>query len=167
MIGSMNGQVLWAGAAGHKMSGALPLEVNFCHVVGISQPGRRQVQEAPMKTLVSLGLACGISLALAACGGSGSDTIKFGIGGPITGSNAAFGSQLKQGAEQAIADLNAGSGILGKKVSATVGDDAADPKQGVSVANNFTSAGVRYVIGHFNSGVTNPTSQIYQENNIL
>ncbi len=120
-----------------------------------------------MKKLVSLGMACGASLALAACGGSGGDTIKFGIGGPITGSNAAFGSQLKQGAEQAIADLNAGSGILSKKLSVTVGDDAADPKQGVSVANNFASSGVRYVIGHFNSGVTMPTSETYQENNIL
>jgi len=122
-----------------------------------------------MKNLISLGLICGISLALASCGdsGGGGDTIKFGIGGPITGSNAAFGSQLKQGTEQAIADLNTGSGILGKKVSASIGDDAADPKQGVSVANNFASAGVRYVIGHFNSGVTMPTSEVYQENNIL
>jgi len=120
-----------------------------------------------MKNLISLGLICGVSLALAGCGDSGGDTIKFGIGGPITGSNAAFGSQLKQGAEQAIADLNAGNGVLGKKLSVTIGDDAADPKQGVSVANNFASAGVRYVIGHFNSGVTMPTSEIYQENNIL
>jgi branched-chain amino acid transport system substrate-binding protein len=120
-----------------------------------------------MKDFISVGLACGLSLALAGCGGSESDTIKFGIGGPITGSNAAFGSQLKQGTEQAIADLNAGNGVLGKKLVATIGDDAADPKQGVSVANNFASAGVRYVIGHFNSGVTMPTSEIYQENNIL
>ena len=120
-----------------------------------------------MKNLISLGLICGVSLALAGCGESGGDTVKFGIGGPITGSNAAFGSQLKQGAEQAIADLNAGNGVLGKKLSVTIGDDAADPKQGVSVANNFSSAGVRYVIGHFNSGVTMPTSEIYQENNIL
>ena len=120
-----------------------------------------------MKYLISLGLICGVSLVLAGCGDGGGDTVKFGIGGPITGSNAAFGSQLKQGAEQAIADLNAGNGVLGKKVSATIGDDAADPKQGVSVANNFASAGVRYVIGHFNSGVTMPTSEIYQENNIL
>src|ERR1700710_1460232 len=120
-----------------------------------------------MKNLISLGLACGVSLALAGCGDSGGDTIKFGIGGPITGSNAAFGSQLKQGAEQAIADLNAGSGVLGKKLSVTIGDDAADPKQGVSVANKFASAGGRYVIGHFNSGVTLPTSAVYEEHNIL
>jgi branched-chain amino acid transport system substrate-binding protein len=120
-----------------------------------------------MNRLITLGLALGAGLALSGCGGSGGDTTKFGVGGPITGSNAAFGSQLKQGAEQAIADLNAGGGILGKKLSSTVGDDAADPKQGVSVANNFAAAGVKFVIGHFNSDVTMPASEVYQENNIL
>jgi branched-chain amino acid transport system substrate-binding protein len=122
-----------------------------------------------MKHLITPSLAIGLALALAGCGdsGSGGDTIKFGIGGPITGSNAAFGSQLKQGSEQAIADLNEAGGILGKKISSTIGDDVGDPKQGVSVANNFSAAGVKFVIGHFNSGVTIPASEVYQENNIL
>ncbi len=119
-----------------------------------------------MKTLTTLGLAVGLGLALAGCGQK-DDTIKFGIGGPFTGSNAAFGSQLKQGSEQAIADINDAGGILGKKLSSSVGDDVGDPKQGVSVANNFVAAGVKFVIGHFNSGVTMPTSEIYQENGIL
>src|SRR5262247_4304010 len=117
-----------------------------------------------MKTLTTLALTC--SLALAGCGQK-DDTIKFGIGGPITGSDAAFGAQLKQGAEQAIADINEAGGILGKKISVSVGDDVSDPKQGVSVANNFVAAGVKFVIGHFNSGVSIPTSEIYQENGIL
>src|SRR6476660_1619057 len=119
-----------------------------------------------MKTLTTLALACSLGLALAGCGQK-DDTIKFGIGGPITGSDAAFGAQLKQGAEQAIADINEAGGILGKKISVSVGDDVGDPRQGVSVANNFVSAGVKYVIGHFNSSVTMPTSEIYQENGIL
>src|SRR5712691_5288290 len=125
--------------------------------------------ETSMKQLITPGLAIGLALALAGCGdsGSGGDTIKFGIGGPITGSNAAFGSQLKQGSEQAIADLNEAGGILGKKISSTIGDDVGDPKQGVSVANNFAAAGVKFVIGHFNSGVTIPASEVYQESNIL
>jgi branched-chain amino acid transport system substrate-binding protein len=115
------------------------------------------------------GLALGATLALAACsgGGGGSETIKVGIGIPITGSNAAFGAQIKQGAEQAIADINEAGGILGKKISSMVGDDVSDPKQGVSVANNFAASGARFVIGHFNSGVTIPASEVYQENNIL
>jgi branched-chain amino acid transport system substrate-binding protein len=119
-----------------------------------------------MHKLVTLGLAAALGLVIAGCSKK-DDTIKFGIGGPITGSNAAFGSQLKQGTEQAIADINDAGGILGKKLSAMIGDDVGDPKQGVSVANNFVSAGVTFVIGHFNSGVTMPTSETYQENGIL
>src|SRR6266700_8456632 len=121
-----------------------------------------------MKKLVTFGVAAGFGLLLAGCSGvGGSETIKFGVGGPITGSEAAFGAQLKNGAEQAIADLNETGGILGKKISIAYGDDVADPKQGVSVANNFAAAGVKFVVGHFNSGVTMPASEIYQENNIL
>ena len=119
-----------------------------------------------MKTLTTLALACSLSLALAGCGQK-DDTIKFGIGGPITGSDAAFGAQLKQGAEQAIADINDAGGILGKKISVSVGDDVGDPRQGVSVANNFVAAGVKYVVGHFNSSVTMPSSEIYQENGAI
>jgi len=37
----------------------------------------------------------------------------------------------------------------------------------VSVANKFVGDGVKYVIGHFNSGVTIPASDVYQENGIL
>ena len=47
------------------------------------------------------------------------------------------------------------------------GDDVSDPKQGVSVANNFAGDGVKFVIGHYNSGVTIPASEVYQENGIL
>src|SRR6202023_2139806 len=48
-----------------------------------------------------------------------------------------------------------------------VGDDRADPKEGVSVANKFVGDGVKYVVGPFNSGVTMPSSEVYQENGIL
>jgi branched-chain amino acid transport system substrate-binding protein len=119
-----------------------------------------------MKTLTTFAAVCGLALALAGCGQK-DDTIKFGIGGPITGSDAAFGAQLKQGAEQAIADINEAGGILGKKISVSVGDDVGDPRQGVSVANNFVAEGVKYVIGHFNSSVTMPSSEIYQENGAI
>jgi branched-chain amino acid transport system substrate-binding protein len=93
--------------------------------------------------------------------------LKIGVGGPMTGPDAVFGSQLRFGVEQAIEDLNAHGGILGKKLKIAIGDDAADPKQGVSVANRFVSDGIGLVIGHFNSGVTMPATDIYAENNIL
>ena len=92
--------------------------------------------------------------------------IKFGLAGPFTGQNAAFGAQLKNGAEQAITDINASGGILKQKIAISIGDDASDARQGVSVANKFASTGVKFVIGHFNSGVTIPASDVYMESSI-
>lgn len=93
--------------------------------------------------------------------------IKLGVAGPITGPSAAFGAQLRNGAEQAVEDINASGGILGQKITLHLGDDVSDPKQGVSVANKMVGEEVRLVVGHFNSGVTLPASEIYAENNIL
>jgi branched-chain amino acid transport system substrate-binding protein len=119
-----------------------------------------------MRQWLTLGLALGLGLAFA---DAASAQVKFGVAGPITGGSAAFGAQLKQGVEQAIEDINAAGGILGQKIAvpAPIGDDRADPKEGVSVANKFVGEGVKFVIGHFNSGVTIPASEVYQENGIL
>jgi len=111
-------------------------------------------------------LAIAITALVAGCD-SGPEKLKFGVAGPMTGTDAAFGTQLKNGAEQAVADINAAGGINGQQVELLVGDDAADPRQGVSVANNFLGEGVHFVIGHFNSGVTIPASEVYVENGML
>src|SRR5579864_9114586 len=114
-----------------------------------------------MKRITTLGLALGLACTLA---GSATAQVKFGVGGPITGPNAATGAQMKNGVEQAAADLKT---ILNQKIVTEFGDDVSDPKQGVSVANKFAGDGVKFVIGHYNSGVTIPASEVYQENGIL
>ncbi|WP_204298395.1 ABC transporter substrate-binding protein, partial [Stenotrophomonas maltophilia] len=75
--------------------------------------------------------------------------IRLGVAGPITGPNAAFGAQLRNGVEQAVEDINAAGGILGQRITLSVGDDVSDPRQGVNVANKFAGDGVKFVIGHF------------------
>ncbi len=100
-------------------------------------------------------------------GGPDANVIKIGVAGPLTGANASFGAQLKKGAEQAAEDINAAGGMNGKPIELLFGDDVSDPKQGVSVANKFAGEGVKFVIGHFNSGVSMPASQVYAENGIL
>ena len=117
-----------------------------------------------MKKMLLTGVALGLGLAFAT---AASAQIKIGVAGPITGPNAAFGAQLKNGAEQAVEDINAAGGINGQKLQLVVGDDVSDPKQGVSVANKFVSEGVKLVVGHFNSGVSIPASEVYQESGIL
>jgi branched-chain amino acid transport system substrate-binding protein len=117
-----------------------------------------------MTKSTTLAIAFAASVAIA---GSAQAQIKLGVAGPITGGSAAFGAQLKNGVEQAVADMNAAGGILGQKITLSIGDDRADPKEGVSVANKFAADGVKFVIGHFNSGVTIPASEVYQENGML
>ena len=113
-----------------------------------------------MKTRLLTGLALGLGLAVS---GTAQAQIKIGVGGPVTGPNATFGTQMRMGAEQAVEDINAKGGVLGQKLVMTMSDDASDPKQGVSIANKFASDGVKWVIGHFNSGVSIPASEVYQE----
>ena len=84
--------------------------------------------------------------------GAAQAQIKLAVAGPITGANAAFGAQLVQGTTQAVEDINKAGGILGQKIEVELGDDVSDPKQGVSVANKFVGDGVKFVVGHFNSG---------------
>jgi branched-chain amino acid transport system substrate-binding protein len=93
--------------------------------------------------------------------------IKIAAVGPITGSNATLGNQLKEGGEQAVADINAHGGVLGQKLALSIGDDACDPKQAVSVANDLARRGVVFVAGHFCSSSSIPASKVYAEEGIL
>ncbi|HEX9568244.1 MAG TPA: branched-chain amino acid ABC transporter substrate-binding protein [Rhodospirillales bacterium] len=109
-----------------------------------------------------------IAAALTAFGvGAAHADIVIASAGPFTGSYAAFGEQLKRGATQAVADLNAAGGVLGQKLKLEYGDDACDPKQAVSVANKFANQKVVFVSGHFCSGSSIPASEVYKEENIL
>ncbi len=114
-----------------------------------------------MKTKLLAGLTLGLGLAMAV---PAQAQIRLGVAGPITGPNASFGAQLRNGVEQAVEDINAAGGILGQRITLAVGDDVSDPRQGVSVANKFIGDGIRFVVGHFNSGVTMPASEVYAEN---
>jgi len=111
-----------------------------------------------------------ITLALAIpffAAGAAHAQLKIGIAAPLTGSIAVFGAQFRNGAEQAAEDINAAGGVAGQKIELVFGDDVADPKQGVSVANNLAGEGVRFVVGHFNSGVSIAASDVYAENGML
>jgi branched-chain amino acid transport system substrate-binding protein len=117
-----------------------------------------------MRAILLKSMSLALSLWFA---GAAHAQIKIGVAGPITGANASFGAQLTQGVEQAVEDINKAGGILGQKVEVEPGDDVSDPKQGVSVANKFVGDGVKFVVGHFNSGVTIPASDVYSENGVL
>ncbi len=114
-------------------------------------------------------LAGAAALALLALGAAApaQAQIKIATAGPITGSLAEFGAQMKLGAQAAVDDINAKGGVLGQKLELEIGDDACDPKQAVSVANKLASDGVKFVAGHFCSSSSIPASKVYTEEGIL
>jgi branched-chain amino acid transport system substrate-binding protein len=117
-----------------------------------------------MKKLSTLVLA---AAALVLTGQVAKADITVATAGPMTGQYASFGAQMKAGAEQAVADINAAGGVLGQKLKLSVGDDACDPKQAVAVANDMVRQGVKLMAGHFCSGSSIPASKVYEEEGIL
>jgi branched-chain amino acid transport system substrate-binding protein len=95
------------------------------------------------------------------------DDIKIAVAGPITGSDAAVGEQMRRGGVQAVQDINAKGGLLGKQLSLQIGDDACDPKQAVAIANKFAVSGVVFVAGHYCSSTSIPASAVYADAGIL
>src|ERR1700732_5217836 len=90
-----------------------------------------------MKSLKLIGLALGVSLALSTT--ALAQDITIAVAGPMTGGESAFGRQMKNGAEQAVGDLNAAGGVLGKKLALDGEDGACDPKKARSVAEKIAS----------------------------
>ena len=122
-----------------------------------------------MNKLRLIGLATGVGLAFAFAnaGTASAQDITIGVAGPMTGQYATFGTQLKNGAELAVADINAAGGVLGKKLKLDVGDDACDPKQAHAVAEKLVGMKVPFVAGHFCSGSSIPASDVYAEAGIM
>ena len=118
-----------------------------------------------MKSIKLIGLAFGATLALSTA--ALAQDIPVAVAGPMTGGESAFGRQMKNGAEMAVADLNAGGGVLGKKLTLDVEDDACDPKQARSVAEKIGSAKIPFVAGHYCSSSSIPASEAYADGNVL
>ena len=90
--------------------------------------------------------------------------VTLGVAGPLTGSIAHQGKDDENGVSLAIAQANAKKLVIGGKpvvFRMMSEDDQGDPKIGTLVAQKFVDAKVAAVIGHLNSGVTIPASEIY------
>ncbi|QAU46198.1 branched-chain amino acid ABC transporter substrate-binding protein [Bradyrhizobium guangzhouense] len=118
-----------------------------------------------MKSLTLIGLAFGASVALSTA--AFADDLTIAVAGPMTGTESAFGRQMKNGADLAVADINAAGGVAGKKLALDAEDDACDPKQARSVAEKIAGAKIPFVAGHFCSSSSIPASEAYADGNVL
>ena len=78
-----------------------------------------------------------------------SDAIVTAVAGPMSGDLARFGEQMRHGAEQAVADINAHGGMLGRQVRLVIEDDGCKPDRATSAAEDVANNGAVFVAGHF------------------
>jgi branched-chain amino acid transport system substrate-binding protein len=97
--------------------------------------------------------------------GQGQDVIKIGIAGPMTGGDAKQGQEFEKVGRLALEEP--GGKVGGYRVEFLVEDDKSDPKEAVAVANKLVNAGVKAVVGHYNSSCSIPASDIYHEAGII
>jgi branched-chain amino acid transport system substrate-binding protein len=93
--------------------------------------------------------------------------VKIGVAGPLSGTGKAYGTQFKNGATQAIEDINIAGGILNQKVIGVDRDDQSEAEFGKWIADTLVQDEVNYVVGHVDSDVTLPASVIYEAAGIL
>lgn len=93
--------------------------------------------------------------------------ILVGAIAPITGPVPAYGASVTNGIKQAVAEINAAGGVLGRPLEVTYMDDKADSTEGANAFNKLVSDGVCAVIGSVTSGVTLGLSTLATEKNML
>src|SRR6266480_6746498 len=91
-------------------------------------------------------------------------TIKIATQSPLSGGQAALGEGIKLGAQLAIEKFKGALEKQGFKVELVPFDDQAKPDVGVANAKNIIAdKDILAIIGHLNSGVAIPSSEVYKE----
>lgn len=105
------------------------------------------------KKVFALTLALTMALGMAACGKPASDSdgkaVKIGSLGPLTGSAAVYGTATKQGAEIAVAEINALGGL---QLELNYQDDEGDPEKSVNAYNTLKGDGMQVLVGATTTG---------------
>jgi branched-chain amino acid transport system substrate-binding protein len=90
--------------------------------------------------------------------------IKIATQTPLSGEQAAIGEPIKLGAQLAVEEAVKRFKTLGYDLVLVPYDDQAKPEVGVANARNLVAdADVLLVVGHFNSGVALPSSDVYKD----
>ncbi|MFI4989131.1 MAG: branched-chain amino acid ABC transporter substrate-binding protein [Alphaproteobacteria bacterium] len=111
---------------------------------------------------------------LAACG----DTLSFlkvdtgpplqiAVVGPMHGTYAALGGEMRAGVQQAIEDTNEAGGVLNHVLTLRTVDDPCDPKRAAGIAAGLAAEKFALVVGHFCSPSSIAAAPVYGAADIL
>src|SRR5438445_7490846 len=123
-----------------------------------------------MKTLRFRHLLSALAIAALVLPGAGpadaqsKGTIKIATQSPLSGGQSALGEGIKLGAQLGMEKFKGNLEKKGYKVELVPSDDQPKPDVGVANAKNIISdKDIMVVIGHLNSGVAIPSSEVYKE----
>ncbi len=118
--------------------------------------------------LVVVALAVvGLAFPAVALAGAAKGTIKIASQSPLSGGQAALGEGIKLGTQLAVEQLKGAIEKLGFKVEYVPFDDQAKPEVGVANAKSILAdKNILLVIGHLNSGVAIPSSEVYKDDKL-
>ena len=106
--------------------------------------------------------ACGLAASGAVAQTSG-EPVMIGVSGPLTGPNAQYGAQWKQGFDLALDEINVDGGINGRPLAYVFEDSQSDPRQSVAIAQKFVAdPNIVVELGDFSSPASMAASPIYQ-----
>ncbi len=112
----------------------------------------------------------GTSTTTGASGSGGSSSgkvIKIATQSPLSGGSSIQGEAIRLGAQMSLEDHKEEFTKLGYSLELVPYDDQGDPKKGVANAEQIgADQAVLGVIGHLNSGVSIPSSVVYEKYNI-
>ncbi len=111
--------------------------------------------------VIAAGMAAGGPVAAA------DKIVKIATQSPLSGDQSAIGVDIKRGAELALEQLSGPLAAMGFKVELASFDDQANPDTGVANAKRIVSdPAILAVVGHFNSGVQIPSSEVYHSSGL-
>ena len=86
--------------------------------------------------------------------GAGTETIKLGVVGPLTGGYANYGLSVQHGAQLAVDEINAAGGVNGKQLELSAQDSQGDPESAVAAYGKLMDWGMNVFLGGVLSGET-------------
>jgi branched-chain amino acid transport system substrate-binding protein len=94
--------------------------------------------------------------------------VKIGAVLPLTGTNATIGKDQQRGIELAVAKINEGDGVMGKKLVVDIEDSQGTADAAIQAAKKLVSVGkVPAVIGEYSSGNSIPMQQYLQGQGVV
>ncbi|MFU8826768.1 MAG: branched-chain amino acid ABC transporter substrate-binding protein [Brevefilum sp.] len=140
-----------------KVSRFFIFAIIFVMILGACAPSAPEVEEPVVDEVTALCENDDFGCAVIPPG----QTIKIGMGSPMTGGNAAFGIDAEQSGLIAVADADE---LFGFQFELIAEDDGGTPEGGAAVANKFAAdQTVVGVAGHLFSGATFAALPIYEE----